>query len=920
MSSINDKLSSPEGLIASGAGLGLGAKGLYDSSRILKGLSTWEDEAEKLKDLITPGKHKFGGLSVQTSLADTDKIYDAYYRNRNKILNSRLLGVKLKNLLAKSDLRHLDLAGFADDLGTEGKGKAFSDFFRDRVLGTKSISAKNWDIKEPDRFINLDDITNPARKALQDMTGIEEGHDKLKKLLTKDKLNVFNRFALGHATTGSGIAEIVNGSHFAKGNTQKYVQALRNMARRSGGVAGAVAGLGALGLGTGLYNKFTKEASTKDNVDVPQGLASLALIAAGGLTTPEAIEGAKLTFGPANNTLGFSYGAYGDIGDGHKTPAANLRALFDLNDEKKGPANEAYLRELGLSDREIRDIKKLKLHDLARLEDGVNVANLPDKFNTIINTGMGHNVASQAGADGLSSGWVGRNNFGGVDRRIVQQTADLAPDTVINYMTDLASPHTAGGGATLEDARMRRLQGGRENIALTYGDEAATAGYHAQSDSTNKDNNLAKRLKETKGLKRVHVNNGSGIAPALSADTVNFLSKYPTREAAAEALQQALDANPEVFDRIQGDAHNSTRIKDLLDFKRKGGKIITIAGSGRGDYTVSRALALMEALERKGIKNVKVVPLLGQIANQSGFAKNEGIRLTNRLAERLEQALGTKNFTALSALYPSGNGLRPYDLMQALSDVNLASTGTSALAEAAHSGNLNFIPTQWSDAKGGAAATQNRHLAQQAKEDLLTGLLGDESVALADGTKSTVGKIGYHAPELDSWNRGNMEQAVLHDNFRNFDAGAVAEGQSSLSSKVLNRQKALARRLASSFSKNFSSIKPGVFENAITNQGFNMDGIADLIRDPKALKAAQDTALNTALQNIDSTKNAQRDIVRTVMGSIKKNNLLNRVKGVGLMAIPAASFGLGGYGLYDAIHNQNDYKNKLLAAIPTTKK
>lgn len=911
MNTDNNIATHPLSLALAGSGAGVGGVGLYQTLKAEKDLNSWAKHTNKFKDLISAGDTILpdSNLAVQTTVDDAEKILASYYNDKSKFLKNRILGIKLPSLLRKNDLRYVDQLGKYFDASTPGAAKTFNSIVNNLLIPTKGFAKDNAD------NLNFESLSDEAKKIIKNAPDIKSTRAALAKL-GQNELTYFDRMLMGHASGGSGLAEMLNGSHYVTGDAQDYISAGRKLLSKLKGGFGVAAGLGALGLGAAGAAALNKSASMASGPvdewgplkDIAGGTLAAGALTAGGVTAGGAWEGLKAIANP-NRTVGFTYGKWGAIGDGHEAPARALKSI--LSDP------ESY-KDLGLSKSEIRQLKKLKLIDLPKLESGFNMSQskLPKNFNMLIDTGMGFSRPDSAVVkNGYGSGW---SDTTGASKRVMQQIKDLRAKTVLHYLTDLS--RIGRTGATLDINNLHALQGTRNNIALTYGDLDDIAPLHnyiqGEIPHDVKDPNAVKAVAEHKAklptapTEIVHLKNGGGIAPAINAESLNSLIKYKDNNAVMEAIEKSLATDLGNFDQAANSTFNGTRLKELLDFKRKGGKIVTIAGSGRGDYVIPRAVAMAEALQRKGLgaDKVRIVPLMGNFVEDGRFAAGEKFRLTNKLAERLGDI--DPRIKALGALYAdkATKTVKPYELLQRLADINMASTGTSALAETAHSGALSLIPEQWSDWDDWNNPNARRNILynKEARKEAILGLLGNDEVKLNDGTKARLKDLSgafNNDVHLDAWNSGNMKQSVRYKNFMHVPSGAIAQGQKLLSDDALNGQKSLWQKFRSTFSPENAKLVSNEFVDKAVNQGFNMDAVADLLADDKKLTHMKDVAKQTALQNIQDTKLAQRDFVRTVLSNVNKNVWMDRLRGAGKFALPAALIGAGGLGMYHTLSN-----------------
>jgi hypothetical protein len=183
-----------------------------------------------------------------------------------------------------------------------------------------------------------------------------------------------------------------------------------------------------------------------------------------------------------------------------------------------------------------------------------------------------------------------------------------------------------------------------------------------------------------------------------------------------KALETARDLTPKdiiLDDLAKSKPSLADRIKEL-----RGKKIITVSGSGRGDFVGQRAIELSNELESRGIKNVKIIALTAS----AGANKELRAALANvPHVIPIHGKLDNKTFVGL----------------QRIADMHMGSTGTSSLTESMlQSGGRNVVPAVWGYEYGNYTPNS----------------LADRWKAWLNGEASM--------PNTDHWNRGNREFAA----------------------------------------------------------------------------------------------------------------------------------------------------------------
>ena len=217
---------------------------------------------------------------------------------------------------------------------------------------------------------------------------------------------------------------------------------------------------------------------------------------------------------------------------------------------------------------------------------------------------------------------------------------------------------------------------------------------------------------ERAGILR-HETLSSGLTPAVDQDALDILQSPLDREQLLNSLGTQFKDDP--------------RITGAIAAVRKGKRLVTISGSGRGDYVASRARDLAQALKRHGIDDVT-------IAAQMAGAHSDPV-MKDLLRDHPE-----------IAMLPKMNR-KDFVNLQRASDIHWGSSGTSSLAESLMQKTPLALPSDWGYREwyrnGGG-----RSINEGTPADALAKMMSEKGVT------------PYHGQvPVAIWNRGNVQYA-----------------------------------------------------------------------------------------------------------------------------------------------------------------
>lgn len=777
----------------------------------------------------------------------------------------------------------------------------------------------------------LNSLPEDARAIIGNSSSIADKYKALKALPDKAGLNYLEDFILGSSDIHPGAAKFVGGGVIGKidpvtgnftdstlhaGLMKRHKQSLGKVLRFAdaankigAGAKGLGAALGLYGLGSYLGNQLTKGASYADAdkseliqlIEKLKGTPSeesdaaarrllglLEASAGSGITTfagSNAIDSAKQLIADQkkipNLNVGFSYGVLPEIGDGHKAPANNIRQILERYVAKLPEGHELkgkiirdangnpVLNEYGFAKRE----GGIQFEDLVHKAHGITPNHAKD-YNIIYNTGLGQAVPHQL----HSPNTFHNKEYASDIAKLVKGNAQ----TIKNYVTD--TPYinakglpqmgaTAGPGFSDD---LFRLQG----HGYGYLTDQDVLGY-GKIPTDMQDLFMHRPLLPGKFKNLAPDVVGT---PFINPATLDNMNKYVTRDEKLGRLKELIDAwDPK-------DVANRDKVSKIYDAIKKGKRVVTIAGSGRGDYVGNRTLHLLDSLDRLGVNNVEVVPLMG------GYTGSKTLHADDRahLIDSLAKADTKGRVTSFGRLDNEA-----YTLLQQLSDINMATSGQMGVSEAANAGNLQILPEEWMDSgmKGQHADMQkfqrnvwNDILRKNGRKPATTGSAANFLEAW--------GAMGGSTPQLSDWNGGTLQQyhKVMPDVF-----------------KQIKNYKGDVRPGVAQYYRNWGASDDSI---NMLKQKIDTDYVADLLRDANkgTLAELNRKAFDAAAANRAKLTAAHDALAEDMVSTIKNNISKPKLKALPGLVGNTLGAGIGAYGVIHGIKNifnPNNYKLNL---------
>jgi hypothetical protein len=907
------------GLLA-GSGALLGGSILTENflNNNVAALKDWDKQTQAL--WRNPAfKSEVTGRWLQTSPEVADKLLDTYVRNAHKLSSQgvgpfrvgttigtiRTLPNTIKSLFGKG----VDMAG------TKEHYRMFSDTNADlgKLKAHMLDVAKESELLHPSRVKEMraafSKLSPEAKKIIADSDTIVSKYEKLKNL-KDDKVGIkyLEDFVLGHGDLHPGAAKLVGGGvigtidpvtgkisnevvHTGFGKnyikaTDRPLRVLRAGNKLSIGARAAGAALGLYGLGRIIGNKmFSKEASTISEKEIPVDgdnmLAMTELMLGGGLTT---LSGSTLADKikqliadrkkAPNLNVGFNYGAWPFIGDGHKAPAENLRTILERyiaalpeGHELKGvtlrdATGAPIMNEFGFPERK----GGVQFKDLSLRPGGVTPAHA-ENFNIIYDTGLGAAVPSKFVDPNIAD-----NRAYGIDtagklkgeaqtiKRYVTDTPSLY-DNPLNIKIPSFGPAASGlnlpfnvripGISTLPPAIGHGYWGANNDIL----------GYGKIPDSIKNTLKVPFISGEFKNLAPTVAG-----TPFINPELLDAMNTYATKEQKLGRIRELANLLPE------GSADRES-ISKVLDDITSGKKVVTVAGSGRGDWVANRTFHFLDSADRLNLKDVTVVPLMGGYTGAKNLPKEQG----KLLVDSIRNADPKGRIVSFGRL---NNEL--YNLMQQVSDVNMASTGMMAVSEAANAGNVQAIPESWFDAEGSDSSKSLKKFQTKGWKDVLKANGVDISAADYDAI------FKNSTPFLNNWNKGSMER--LPEDFGD----------------VFKRMRTYEGPLREGVAKYFNNW--GVSGDTIKHnvQKIDTDEVAKWLLDDKKIKSLSETAYEAAKANRAKIPAAYNELATDMVKTLQNNVRRQKWKAMPGVLGGALGAGVGLYGMVDGF-------NKLLS-------
>jgi hypothetical protein len=892
--------------LAGGVGTGVSAgleSWLTDKINLL---DDWDKKTEALRE-FKPYKSELTGNWLQTSPEMADKLLDNYVINAKELATTKMGPWRAGNVVGNIRLlpfhwEKLTKGTTTDRLpGLVEHYKLFSDPNSTKeMLKTHMIdTTRTTDLLDQSYVDEMREafqaLPEDIKKIIDNpTTGIADKYKALADTKHAGGISYLEDYVLGRGTH-PGTAKVVGGGIIGKvddagkvtqevlhpGYSRNYTyfinpkfKLLRTLNRLKLGGGAALTGIGLFGLGKQLADSgLLKTASLKD-IDWEQVGGSAEAAAGGALTSLGAFKTSEKLkqllddlHADPNMNVGFSYGAYKGVGDGHKTPANNIRQILEkyvdsLPDghELKGTAllddaGNPILNELGFKKRK----GGIQFLDLGNFEHGIGPGVGKD-LNMLYNTGMGIAVPNFMWS-------VGHPLYGNPtaekNKKMVQSLRNYMTDTPYTVKFGPLDVPSFGAAVVTPKSGIFGLNGHGYDIS-----DVATLGYGNIPEG----HQLAHKLLPVFGGRLINIAPDISGTPLINPATLNRMNDAPTRESAIEAFDALVKKK-------KAAGQDVSALQDILDSVKRGDRLITLAGAGRGDYGAGKTSHMLAALDRVGADNVKVVSMLG---SYTGADLPQEVR--DEMVNKIKGMDGpdSKRLTVFGRL---DNDL--YTTLQRMSHANVGATGQMGISEMANAGNLQYIPEKWQDMKR-KNDFDVQGLMQSPPE--MRRWLNNKWADLAGITdpaqrEKFIKNFDNLHPVLDFWNKGSKERMPkdLPDVFKTYGA---YEGE--LWPEVRK------------YLKNIGLSDATIDMNP---QRFDMTDIAKLMLPENAEELSRLTTLaeSAAAKNRDLIPQAQKALIDDMVSTVQKNVRRQKFKALPGLAGGALGTGLGIFGMVDGI-------------------
>lgn len=889
--------------LGGGVGTGMSAgleSWLTDKINLMR---DWDTKTEALHE-FKPYKSKITGKWLQTSPEMADKLLDNYVTNAHTLASTKIGPWRAGNIVGNARLipyhwEKLTKGTTTDRLpGLVEHYKLFSDpastkeMLKTHMLNTTrttDLLEKSYVDKMYSSFKSLPDnikkiIDNPTTSIAAKYKALEEaGH--------LPGINYLEDYVLGHGTH-PGTAKAVGGGIIGKvedtgkvtqevlhpGYSKNYtffvspkLKLLRMLNRLKLGGSAALAGVGLFGLGQQLSGDGIFKSSSLKDIERDTASATAEVLGGGALASLGAFNAtdkfkqfiSDLQAAP-NMNIGFTYGAYKGVGDGHKAPANHIRQVLEKyvdslpeGHELKGTtllddAGKPVLNELGFNKRR----GGIQFLDLGNFDHGVGPGVSKD-LNMLYNTGMGLSVPNFK--------WrVGHKEYGipvaDKNKKMLQSLRNYMTDTP--YTIDLGPIKVPSFGAAVVTPKKGLFRHNGHGYDVS---DVATLGY----GDIPAGHQLAHKYTPVYGGHLINLEPSITGTPFISPDTLNRLNAMPTKEDAVTAMEKLVQKKISA-------GQDVSALQDILDSVKRGDRLITVAGAGRGDYAANKTAHLLASLDRVGANNVKVVSMLG---SYTGANLPQEVRDTMVNNIRNMDGPDSKRLKVFGRL-----DNETYTLLQRLSDANLGATGQMGISEMANAGNLQYIPTTWQDLKRKNSFDVDGllHSPKEMRAWLNEGWADLANIKDPAERAKFIKNFENLHPVLDFWNKGSLERIPkeLPDIFKTY---APYDGE--LWPEVRK------------YLRNTGMSEATIAKNP---QRFDLTGLARLMLPENADELKRLTALaqQAAASNRAKIPQAQQALIDDMVSTVKKNIVKQRLRAVPGLLGGIGSIGLGSLGVW----------------------
>ena len=515
-----------------------------------------------------------------------------------------------------------------------------------------------------------------------------------------------------------------------------------------GGLGGLALGAkGAYDIANKLYRRNAEEkvAAGEDEDTTAQDYTIGGIAGAGALAS--GIHGVNAYKDKPDGSVGITYGKHPVIGSGHAEPGGALRKILE---RAQTPGHRLYNPEAAHL--------RLDKEDIVR-RDGVLKGD-GGRRDVILDTGFGANIPNAAlHDDRYGPGGTGSKTY---------MTTENAPTArrMVGYQTDASKRD--GHMYVPQSATLAPLSE-RGNI---MGDDYMTWGPGGREAAN------------TVMFPHAVHDTGSTFSPAIDPDLIDEM------HADSRNMDQVLDQVSGTLDlNTPEGADTHAKLQKL-----KGKKVITISGSGRGDFTGVRTNDLQAVLDKHPelAKEYGILTLHADGAKPYDHATGVGIE-----GEIRRRGAG-QNVAALGRL-----DKKLFNALQGKAYAHWGGPGTSSASEIQHHPAIQIVPGHWgtNDRVSGTIGHMHRealaNIGAPAHVGLSTAntdqwnpgniqsLLEQPGTIRADNAEQLVKQL-HDKPRMD-WHKGNAEQ-------RAFNAHAAThEGQKRVIQGVIDAQRGVVR-------------------------------------------------------------------------------------------------------------------------------
>lgn len=702
--------------------VGLGLAGLtglaaaHGVDRVGASASKWVHDSNAAREKL-PNKGRAGPLTY----SQTDAAMDPYLRGGRELTRSKVLGVPVGKIV-----------GTARHLGEAVPGGVVS-MLRGDISGVKKLTdmaptSHHYDLYQSDisndkllhhHLVDVAYHANLPQEVRNDPAIFNEHAKQIMRTPQHPRATIEELRANGHSAAAGALEASWLGGEYGGHKIRGAVSHLAGTDRTMGGVhtygriagnlrrynpllvGGSLAALGA-GVGMGIHRALEDKTAAAADQEDDTPWSSLAAGSGAGAAIAGGLLARNRMDKPGKN-VGVTYGTMGPIGRGHAEPGEAIAKILRNAADPQHPTHVPSLRGANV-DQLVRDPRGI-MHGTPR-----------GTYDALVDTGFGHDAT-------MFRNWktLAGSHTGAGDNENIETVAPARIRRRIGYQTDV-NPQDREGRF--------HLQSPTHPIANAHDFSYGWLGYGQGAEAI-------KGIRYG-GLGATLHHVGAGLSPAIDPDVLHAISnENRTSDQVLEHIREA-GRKGQLRDVQPAQMPEFERTIDAL----KGKKLVVVSGSGRGDYTGSRAARLhnMIASDPDLAKDHAVIALHG-----NGYHGTEGAILRNY------QATAGASPTPLT-----GFGFMPKDLFNALqqtSHVHWGSTGTSSASEASAHGNILAVPGHWGQDASDRGKTWRETTAPETPK------------SIADAHNEMAANAGIRVahedhPKLNTWNQGNIQHLL----------------------------------------------------------------------------------------------------------------------------------------------------------------